>query len=306
MYSLKPDKAMTYRYLKYIVFIVLSCFLFYLYFKENMYPTIPSYTSFYSGQNKFVAFIRVKNEIKTLEACLDSIDGVFHRIVLIHSNEPDDGSIEFMNKWCQKRPYCEIHEYPHTVLPANDLRYQYNPPYRNTLAAYYNFGLSFFEPEDWVVKIDADQIYITSALLQTLQKIDKKTQKTDRYFFGITGINSMVWRNRLVKKREAPIIGLQSDHFIIKRKYIKTFTQEPYWEKIQLMDNPRLTRGLFLSEICWFHFSKAIKRKYTQYSAKDIPLTETLPLTNSDKKLYRQWILPRLEKMNSPYKDLTI
>lgn len=57
------------------------------------------------------AYLMVKNEIKTVEACLNSIDGIFDRIVIIHSNEKDDGSIELMNKWCDMRDYCEIHEY---------------------------------------------------------------------------------------------------------------------------------------------------------------------------------------------------
>ncbi len=295
-----------YRYVKYFVLFALSCSLSFLYFKENVHPTRPSYTSLYSGQNKFVAFVRVKNEIKTLEACLDSIDGVFHRIVLIHSNEPDDGSIEFMNKWCQKRPYCEIHEYPHAVLPSNDPRYQHNPPYQNTLAAYYNFGLSFFEPEDWVVKIDADQIYITGTLVQALQKIDKKAQNADHYLLGITGINSLVWKGRLVNDKKAPINGLEFDSFIVKRKYIKTFTQGPYWERLRFVDTPDLTKGVFPRMVFWFHFSDQIKKKYTQYSADNIPETDISEFTDPEKKLYRQWILPRLQKANSPYKDLAI
>ena len=65
------------------------------------------------------AYLRVKIEIKTIEACLNSIDGIFDKIVIIHSNEPDDGSIELMNRWCAARNYCEIHEYPYRGIPSH-------------------------------------------------------------------------------------------------------------------------------------------------------------------------------------------
>ncbi|MBQ3034818.1 MAG: hypothetical protein IJD25_02065, partial [Alphaproteobacteria bacterium] len=100
---------------------------------------------------KVAAFLRVKDEIKTIEPCLNSIDGVFDKVVIIHSNEKDDGSIAFMNEWCSKRKECEIHEYPHAVVPSHDKRYKSKVPFENTLVAYNNFGLSFFEPEEWVV-----------------------------------------------------------------------------------------------------------------------------------------------------------
>ena len=50
----------------------------------------------YQPAPKIAAYIRVKNEIKTIIPCLDSIDGLFDKIVIIHSNEPDDGSVAAM------------------------------------------------------------------------------------------------------------------------------------------------------------------------------------------------------------------
>ncbi len=62
----------------------------------------------------------------------------------------------------RKRKKCEIYEYPYAVVPPHHHQSHHEVKTENTLAAYYNFGLTFFESEEWVVKIDADQIYITS------------------------------------------------------------------------------------------------------------------------------------------------
>ena len=68
---------------------------------------------------KIAAFVRVKNEINTVIPCLNSIDGLFDKIVIIHSNEPDGGSVKAMRKWCKWRFNCHIYEYPHAVYPAH-------------------------------------------------------------------------------------------------------------------------------------------------------------------------------------------
>lgn len=52
----------------------------------------------YPPHAKFAAFVRVKDEINTVIPCLNSIDGLFDKIVIIHSNEPDDGSVKAMRK----------------------------------------------------------------------------------------------------------------------------------------------------------------------------------------------------------------
>ncbi|MBO7243917.1 MAG: hypothetical protein J6V53_01370 [Alphaproteobacteria bacterium] len=93
-------------------------------------------------KNTVSAYLRVKDEIQTIEACLNSIEGVFDRIVIIHSNEKDDGSVAFMNEWCSKRKECEIHEYPHVVIPSHDKRYGEKFQYENTLAARQLNGIS--------------------------------------------------------------------------------------------------------------------------------------------------------------------
>lgn len=84
-----------------------------------------------------------------------------------------------MNAWCGKREYCEIHEYPHPVIPSH--QYKGKVPFENQLASYNNFGLQFFEPEEWVVKIDADQVYLTDRLKEFVEMI-KKEENDNKHF----------------------------------------------------------------------------------------------------------------------------
>ena len=187
-----------------------------------------------------VAYLRVKDEIKTIEACLNSIDGVFDRIVIIHSNEKDDGSIAFMNDWCQQRSSCEIHEYPHAVIPSHDKKYNESVPYENTLAAYNEFGLQFFSPKEWVVKIDADKVYLTERLKEFVTMI--KLPENDGKHFSLKGYNTFPYKDYLVKYRSIPINGLNGDSYVIQRKNFLKFSQNSYFERVKFDDKVQENR----------------------------------------------------------------
>lgn len=246
------------------------------------------------------AFLRVKDEIKTIEACLNSIDGVFDKIVIIHSNEKDDGSVAVMNKWCSARSSCEIHEYPHRVIPSHHSEYRTTKvDYKNTLAAYYNFGLMFFEPEEWVVKIDGDQVYIKDRLEKVVSFI--KTKANPEKGYGLCGYNTFNWKGYFVKFKNAPINGKGGDSFIVKRKYISDFYQMRNFEAISLKTNERTH---VLKEPVWFHFMKSLKSKGVIRKTDDAPVDEVAFLDEEEKRLFKENILPYLE--NSPYRDLKL
>ena len=198
------------------------------------------------------AYLRVKDEIKTIEACLESIDGIFDKIVIIHSNEKDDGSVAYMRNWCAQRAYCQIHEYPYAVIPAHSQQYRESYREENSLAAYYNFGLKFFAPEEWVVKIDGDQIYLSKRLKEFLQPF-KEGKMDGNKLYGLTGYNTFVRNNELVFFKKSKING-GSDSFVVKRKNIKGFRQENFYEKIDI-DVPYQRS----SDPMWFHFMKTLK-----------------------------------------------
>ncbi|MBR4927463.1 MAG: hypothetical protein IKY98_03960 [Alphaproteobacteria bacterium] len=204
-------------------------FVFTLFFIIGFVFEIVSFQQ--SSTAKFAAFIRVKDEIKTVIPCLNSIDGLFDKIVIIHSNEPDDGSVKAMNKWCNKRSYCHIYEYPHTVYGSHTAN-QKEIKYENSLASYYNFGLDKFDPEEYVVKIDADQIYIKPHLKETLDLIRKKDKENDFISYGMKGYNTYPYKGKLVKYKSTPKNG-GDDSFIIKRKYMENFYNATYFEKLK-------------------------------------------------------------------------
>lgn len=268
---------------------------------------------FYHGQKeisnlnpdyKFSAFLRVKNEINTIEACLNSIETVFDRIVIIHSNEKDDGTNALMAKWCAKRVHCEIHEYPYEVIPQHDPRLKGRVDPKNTLAAYYNFGLGFFHPEEWIVKIDADQIYMTEKLKQALGKIKSKIKENDRYHFFLTGWDTFVKKDELVLNKERPLKGIDKDQFIVKQKYLYFFKQGEFWEKGVF---EKLKHVVFFEPV-FFHFAdkKYMENDYKYIRTDDLSPSFIKPLNKRQIKEYNKYILPLLIKTNSPFKNLKL
>ncbi len=59
-----------------------------------------------------------------------------------------------MAKWAEKRSYCEIYEYPYDIIPPHHDDYKNVYNHHNSLAVCNNLRLQFFEPEEYVVKID--------------------------------------------------------------------------------------------------------------------------------------------------------
>ncbi len=247
------------------------------------------------------AFVRIKNEIKTIEASLNSIKGIFDKIVIIHSNELDDGTNELARQWCAKVKGCEIHEYPHAVIPAHHASYRKKVQPENTLAAYYNFGLTFFGPEEWVVKIDADQIYITSQLKKSIDFLRQNADENKSY--GIKGYNTYPYRGRLVKYKLGPHNG-GTDSFLIKRKYMGDFKQKEQYEKLTKTSDIKGYK--ILPGFHWFHYMKQLKSAGVIRENDTAKPNEILPLTPQEVQLYRTNILPLLLESESPYMDLIL
>ncbi len=207
-------------------------------------------------RQKISAHMRVKNEILTVSATLNSIDGLFDRIVIIHSNEKDDGSIDFMHKWCAKRPYCEIYEYPYTLYPSLTKIYREGIKPENTMAEFGNFGLSKFDPEEWVVNIDADQVYIRERLAALVAQIRQEYPKNEKFEYCMKGLNTFSWKNILVKVRPQPIMGVYCDHYAIKKKNLLPY--EIFGSQFAI----KLAPGTIyapLADVYWFHFKKVLK-----------------------------------------------
>ncbi len=245
-----------------------------------------------SPQPKVSAFLRVKNEIKTLSACLKSIDGVFDRVVILFYPEKDDGSIAHLTEWCRARKECVLAPYPHEVYPSHDARYQ-DPAVRksvHSLAAYYNHGLALFEPDEWVVKIDADQVYLTNSLKRLVAFL--KMEKDPWIAYGIKGYNTFSRKGVFVSFKPGPING-GTDSFIIRRRHLKGFLQGPFFEKKQVAPNVHTT---VLEGFYWFHFLKRLAAFGTVRSTDETTPDEILPLSEEQKKIFEKEIRPLFRK----------
>lgn len=110
------------------------------------------------------AFIRVKDERPTLLASLNSILPVIHKGVIAY-NECTDGSDKIIEDFCRCHPGFKPFYYPHHVEKAGSLAYRSGElPIENTLAGYYNAVLDLIPKNEWVIKIDVDQIYFPNIL----------------------------------------------------------------------------------------------------------------------------------------------
>ena len=241
------------------------------------------------------AFIRVKNEIPTLQACLNSIDGVFDNIVIIYADEPDDGSIDLLHKWCRWRFNCSIYKYPYAVIPSHDKHYHATYFYKNSLAAYNQFGLDKIDDNDFVVKIDADQVYIKTRLQALMDEIRTQAAKDDKFKWGIRGYNTFVYNNKLVKYRPNPING-GYDSYIVKKRYLKGFYQSG---PLEYLDNHPKLKPKVLSGLYWFHFMDTLKSNKSVRFTNEAKENEIEILTSDEMKLFEQAIRPMFPKDTS-------
>lgn len=110
------------------------------------------------------AFIRVCNEIDTIEASLNSILPVINKGVIGY-HDCTDGSEEFILKFCSDNPGFIPFHYKKKLLPVNAEEYKKELPSDiTTLADYYNEVLKFIPDGEWFIKIDCDHIYDTEKL----------------------------------------------------------------------------------------------------------------------------------------------
>ncbi len=106
------------------------------------------------------AFIRVKNEIVTLEESLFSMLPAIQRGV-IGFNDCDDGSKEVILEFCKKFPTFIPISYPYEVMLKDC------PSLWHQLYHYSNYTLSFIPKNEWVIKIDCDHVYDAKKLYES-------------------------------------------------------------------------------------------------------------------------------------------
>ena len=130
-----------------------------------------------------IALVRCWNEEATIIACLMSIENVFTHIVIIHS-DITDSSLELIEAYSKGRSNIIIEKYPYHVYPALDDIYgtgSYDT--KNSLAAYYNFGLNICQRIGGAIcKIDCDQVYIEASLSAQFESLENSQVSTNQSY----------------------------------------------------------------------------------------------------------------------------
>jgi len=245
------------------------------------------------------AYIRLANEENTIIPCLESIKNIFNQILIVYS-EITDNSLVLIKDYATLNPNenIRIEQYNHNVLPPHSSEYKDKTfEYKNSLAAYYNFGLQFIDTH-LLMKIDGDQVYFTKKLVSLIDKV-KHSESIDMNI-GVKGFNCIV-SNNCIKLHSSQIFNGGEDHFIIPTDNA-SFVQMEYWEKLSLKNSSEPCS--IQPEKYWIHFKKGHRYNGVFVSGDKY---DAKVLQNFDENLiteYENDILPLLISTNSPYKDL--
>lgn len=245
------------------------------------------------------AYIRLANEEKTILSCLDSIDRVFDKILILHS-DISDSSLNLVEWYSKSHQNIKIIQYPYTVYHQGSELYFKKYDKNHSLAAYYEYGLQFIETDYWM-KIDADQIYFTDQLIYYLNliRIDYKSNN----YYDMHGYNGNIINNTIGINKKDPINGL-TDHMVIPNDTNIKYIQSVEYEKIILPSY--LWHNKYCNTYpCWVHLRDAYK--FSKLPTNTINHSDKiLPFNKQHISAYKKYVLPLLQYHNSPYQYLKI
>lgn len=234
------------------------------------------------------AYVRVKNEAKTLRASLDSILPAIQRGVIGY-NDCDDGSEEIILEFCKQYPSFIPVKYPYKVIRENPTKEE------NKLYSYYNYILNFIPKNEWFIKIDVDHIYDAKKLYKSFYLPNKQTDivtlsrmdfyiknnqvfiaKSPRGYFNRAGDQNLICN--LGKKFHERIIHvnlLSYSQQIIKNKPTKPQKEamKDYISMEAWIHSPY--NRIYRSELCHYHFPY-VKTSRQHLAKNGIPLKEFL------------------------------
>lgn len=257
-----------------------------------------------------IGFLRLHNEENTVIACLMSVVDMLDKIVLIHS-DITDSSLKLVENYIKANSLENkilVFQYPYHVYPQNAEEYRNEYEWKNSLAAYYQFGYKIcckigrFR-NGYIAKIDADQVYMNGCF----QKIENE-MIAEKYvliinsYGGYNGCINTTDNTYAIWKR--PKVGLLNgsagDHLCIplslasKVNFTMDVTSDHAWEVLDLPHKYyRFKRNY--DQVMWFHFNH---KKLSDGTFR--------PLTVQQYNEYRRKILPLLKQSNSAYVNLKI
>lgn len=196
------------------------------------------------------AFIRVKNEMRTLPACLNSIIPVIKKGVIAYNPSEDPEEEGFILNFCQKNKGFIPLKYDHKIIPYNSTEYLTNTDKNRRLDTYYNAALDVIPNNEWLIKIDADQIYDTEKLakLLSIPQNDKQV-----IFFGRLNLHIHEGKLQLIHSPIPPFMNPQ-DHWLIKKRpemyfELKISQTDSSFEAWELLNYNELKQIYQLTEI---------------------------------------------------------
>lgn len=215
------------------------------------------------------AFIRVKNEIKTIKACLESIIPVIKKGVIgyhkLAENENDDGTEEYIIKFCNENSGYVLYKYENEVITADDDRYKElsKIPIKNRLDSYYNSVLEQIPKGEWIIKIDCDHVYDTEKIRRCMY-----LPKEDNDVISFARFNLHYDDKKLyvIKKDSFYDVG---DHWLLKNnglyfKFCSGIKNNKFyaWEQLVIPEGRKIyNTGLFNWHFPFIKSSRTILKK---------------------------------------------
>ncbi len=207
------------------------------------------------------AFIRVKNEIRTIKSSLESILPAIKKGVIGY-NECTDGTEEFILEFCNKNKGFIPCKYEHIIYPVHSEHYKKDLEPENRLSTYYNYVLSKIPKGEWFIKIDCDHIYDAEKLKKSFYLLKEDNDcvilpKLNLYYDG---------KNIFVYKKNG--YSNSTDHWILKNDSIEFYMEKFYtkenefkaWEQVNIKE-----RNFIETEVTNYHFPEIKKwRKYPE------------------------------------------
>lgn len=229
------------------------------------------------------AFIRVKNEIRTIESCLESIIPVIKKGVIgyhkLPNGEKDDGTKQYILEFCKKNPGFIPFEYEYEVIPADSEKYKNLEEIDelNRLDSYYNAVLAKIPKNEWFIKIDCDHIYDTEKLKKLMY-----LPKNDNDVISFSRMNLHFKNNKL--HCLIPVITEPNDHWLLKNNEIYFNFKRGYdskkefyaWEQINLNEKIKNNEvNLYHTDLFNWHFPYIkVSRDISDDKLKEFSLKE--------------------------------
>ncbi|MDD2840109.1 MAG: hypothetical protein PHY80_03190 [Rickettsiales bacterium] len=131
------------------------------------------------------AFVRVMNEIETIDTCLKSILPAIDRGVIAF-NDCNDGTEEYVIEFCKLHTGFIPYKYTYDVYDLRDPRSGEKGNDEHKFHTYCNGALKLIPQNEWILKIDVDQTY-EADMLKDMFYLPK--DENDTIIFGILNLH---------------------------------------------------------------------------------------------------------------------